>query len=69
MEKEQNVDLDEEKDGVDTDEAGKDDVDDEFEYDDEGNIIIPDVIEDEEQAEEDGEDDAESADETDDGDK
>ena len=30
MEKEQNVDLDEEKDGVDTDEAGKDDADDEF---------------------------------------
>ena len=69
MEKEQNVDLDEEKDGVDTDEAGKDDVDDEFEYDDEGNIIIPDVIEDEEQAEEDGEDDADSDDDTDDEDK
>ena len=66
MEKEQNVDLDEEKDGVDTDEAGKDDADDEFEYDDEGNIIIPDVIEDEEQAEEDGEDDADSDDDTDD---
>lgn len=65
MEKEQNVDLDEEKDGVDTDEAGKDDADDEFEYDDEGNIIIPDVIEDEEQAEEDGEDDADSDDDTD----
>lgn len=69
MEKEQNVDLDEEKDGVDTDEAGKDDADDEFEYDDEGNIIIPDVIEDEEQAEEDGEDDADSDDDTDDEDK
>lgn len=69
MEKEQNVDLDEEKDGVDTDEAGKDDADDEFEYDDEGNIIIPDVIEDEEQAEEDGEDDVDSDDDTDDEDK
>ena len=69
MEKEQNVDLDEEKDGVDTDEVENDDADDEFEYDDEGNIIIPDVIEDEEQVEEDGEDDADSDDGTDDEDK
>lgn len=51
MEKEQNIELDaEDKDVVQNDGAdGDSEKDDEFEYDDEGNIIIPDVIEDEDQ--------------------
>lgn len=59
MEKEKNIDLDEEeKGGVQGEEADDDtEKDDEFEYDDDGNIIIPDVIEDEDQ-DEDGDDDA-----------
>lgn len=59
MEKEKNIDLDEEeKGGVQGDETDDEtDKDDEFEYDDDGNIIIPDVIEDEDQ-DEDGDDDA-----------
>ena len=58
MEKEKNIDLDEEeKGGVQGEEADDDtEKDDEFEYDDDGNIIIPDVIEDEDQ-DEDGDDD------------
>ena len=57
MEKEKNIDLDkEEKDGVQGEETDDDtEKDDEFEYDDDGNIIIPDVIEDEDQ-DEDGDD-------------
>ena len=59
MGKEQNTELDEEKkDGVQGEETDDDtEKDDEFEYDDDGNIIIPDVIEDEDQ-DEDGDDDA-----------
>lgn len=59
MEKEKNIDLDEEeKGGVQGEEADDDaEKDDEFEYDEDGNIIIPDVIEDEDQ-DEDGDDDA-----------
>lgn len=63
MEKEKNIDLDEEeKGGVQGEEADDDtEKDDEFEYDDDGNIIIPDVIEDEDQ-DEDGDDDADDTD-------
>ena len=59
MGKEQNTELDEEKkDGVQGEETDDEtEKDDEFEYDDDGNIIIPDVIEDEDQ-DEDGDDDA-----------
>lgn len=75
MEKEKNIDLDEEeKDGVQGEEADDEtEKDDEFEYDDDGNIIIPDVIEDEDQDEdqdEDGDDDAaDTDDDTDDEDE
>ena len=68
MEKEKNIDLDEEeKGGVQGEEADDDtEKDDEFEYDDDGNIIIPDVIEDEDQ-DDDGDDDAaDTDDDTDD---
>lgn len=68
MGKEKNIDLDEEeKGGVQGEEADDDtEKDDEFEYDDDGNIIIPDVIEDEDQ-DEDGDDDAaDTDDDTDD---
>ena len=53
MGKEQNIELDEEKkDGVQGEETDDEtEKDDEFEYDDDGNIIIPDVIEDEDQDE------------------
>ena len=71
MGKEQNTELDEEKkDGVQGEETDDDtEKDDEFEYDDEGNIIIPDVIEDEDQ-DEDGDDDAaDTDDDTDDEDE
>lgn len=71
MEKEKNIDLDEEeKGGVQGEEADDDtEKDDEFEYDDDGNIIIPDVIEDEDQ-DEDGDDDAaDTDDDTDDEDE
>ena len=68
MEKEKNIDLDEEeKGGVQGEEADDDtEKDDEFEYDDDGNIIIPDVIEDEDQ-DEDGDDDTDDEDEGDGG--
>lgn len=68
MGKEQNIELDEEKkDGVQGEETDDEtEKDDEFEYDDDGNIIIPDVIEDEDQ-DEDGDDDAaDTDDDTDD---
>lgn len=71
MEKEKNIELDEEKkDGVQGEEADDEtEKDDEFEYDDDGNIIIPDVIEDEDQ-DEDGDDDAaDTDDDTDDEDE
>lgn len=71
MEKEKNIDLDEEKKGGVQGEEADDDTekDDEFEYDDDGNIIIPDVIEDEDQ-DEDGDDDAaDTDDDTDDEDE
>ena len=71
MEKEKNIDLDEEeKGGVQGEEADDDtEKDDEFEYDDDGNIIIPDVIEDEDQ-DGDGDDDAaDTDDDTDDEDE
>lgn len=71
MGKEQNIELDEEKkDGVQGEEADDEtEKDDEFEYDDDGNIIIPDVIEDEDQ-DEDGDDDAaDTDDDTDDEDE
>lgn len=71
MEKEKNIDLDEEeKDGVQGEETDDEtEKDDEFEYDDDGNIIIPDVIEDEDQ-DEDGDDDAaDTDDDTDDEDE
>ena len=71
MGKEQNTELDEEKkDGVQGEETDDDtEKDDEFEYDDDGNIIIPDVIEDEDQ-DEDGDDDAaDTDDDTDDEDE
>jgi hypothetical protein len=75
MGKEQNIELDEEKkDGVQGEETDDEtEKDDEFEYDDDGNIIIPDVIEDEDQDEdgdEDGDDDAaDTDDDTDDEDE
>ena len=58
MGKEQNIELDEEKkDGVQGEETDDEtEKNDEFEYDDDGNIIIPDVIEDEDQGD-DGDDD------------
>lgn len=58
MGKEQNIELDEEKkDGVQGEETDDEtEKDDEFEYDDDGNIIIPDVIEDEDQDEDEGDD-------------
>lgn len=68
MGKEQNIELDEEKkDGVQGEETDDEtEKDDEFEYDDDGNIIIPDVIEGEDQ-DEDGDDDAaDTDDDTDD---
>ena len=71
MGKEQNTELDEEKkDGVQGEETDDEtEKDDEFEYDDDGNIIIPDVIEDEDQ-DEDGDDDAaDTDDDTDDEDE
>lgn len=70
MGKEQNIDLDEErKDGVQDEETDDEtEKDDEFEYDDDGNIIIPDVIEDEDQ-DEDGDDAADTDDDTDDEDE
>lgn len=71
MGKEQNIELDEEKkDGVQDEETDDEtEKDDEFEYDDDGNIIIPDVIEDEDQ-DEDGDDDAaDTDDDTDDEDE
>ena len=71
MEINQDIDLaEEEKGGVQGEEADDDTKkDDEFEYDDDGNIIIPDVIEDEDQ-DEDGDDDAaDTDDDTDDEDE
>ena len=71
MEKEKNIDLDEEeKGGVQGEEADDDtEKDDEFEYDDDGNIIIPDVIEDEDQDEDGDDDTADPDDDTDDEDE
>lgn len=71
MEKEKNIDLDEEeKGGVQGEEADDDtEKDDEFEYDDDGNIIIPDVIEDEDQDEDGADDAADTDDDTDDEDE
>ena len=71
MEKEKNIDLDEEeKGGVQGEEADDDtEKDDEFEYDDDGNIIIPDVIEDEDQDEDGSDDAANPDDDTDDEDE
>lgn len=71
MEKETNIDLDEEeKGGVQGEEADDDtEKDDEFEYDDDGNIIIPDVIEDEDQDEDGDDDTADTDDDTDDEDE
>lgn len=68
MEKEKNIDLDkEEKDGVQGEETDDDtEKDDEFEYDDDGNIIIPDVIEDEDQDEDGDDDTADTDDDADD---
>ena len=56
MGKEQNIELDEEKkDGVQGEETDDEtEKNDEFEYDDDGNIIIPDVIEDEDQGDDGG---------------
>lgn len=53
MERNQDIDLaEEEKDGVQSDETDDEtDKDDEFEYDDDGNIIIPDIIDDEDKNE------------------
>lgn len=72
MEKEQNIELDEEKNGGVQGEETDDETekDDEFEYDDDGNIIIPDVIEDEDRDDDadDTEDDTDDEDEGDDGD-
>ena len=68
MLKDQKVDQnEEEKDNVENEGANDEtEKDDEFEYDDDGNIIIPDVIEDEDQ-DEDGDDDAvDTDDDTDD---
>lgn len=71
MEKEKNTELDEEKkDGVQGEETDDDtEKDDEFEYDDDGNIIIPDVIEDEDQDESGDDDAADTDDDTDDEDE
>lgn len=71
MGKEKNIDLDEEeKGGVQGEEADDDtEKDDEFEYDDDGNIIIPDVIEDEDQDEDGDDDTADTDDDTDDEDE
>ena len=71
MEKEKNIDLDkEEKDGVQGEETDDDtEKDDEFEYDDDGNIIIPDVIEDEDQDEDGDDDTADTDDDADDEDE
>lgn len=71
MEKEKNIDLDEkEKGGVQGEEADDDtEKDDEFEYDDDGNIIIPDVIEDEDQGDDGDDDAADTDDDTDDEDE
>jgi AAA ATPase containing von willebrand factor type A (VWA)-like domain len=71
MEKEKNIDLDEEeKGGVQGEEADDDtEKDDEFEYDDDGNIIIPDVIEDEDQDEDGDDNTADTDDDTDDEDE
>jgi len=71
MGKETNIDLDEEeKGGVQGEEADDDtEKDDEFEYDDDGNIIIPDVIEDEDQDEDGDDDTADTDDDTDDEDE
>ena len=71
MGKETNIDLDEEeKGGVQGEEADDDtEKDDEFEYDDDGNIIIPDVIEDEDQNEDGDDDAADTDDDTDDEDE
>lgn len=71
MGKEQNIELDEEKkDGVQGEETDDDtEKDDEFEYDDDGNIIIPDVIEDEDQDEDGDDNTADTDDDTDDEDE
>lgn len=71
MEKEKNIDLDEkEKGGVQGEEADDDtEKDDEFEYDDDGNIIIPDIFEDEEQDDDGSDDAADTDDDTDDEDE
>lgn len=71
MGKETNIDLDEEeKGGVQGEEADDDtEKDDEFKYDDDGNIIIPDVIEDEDQDEDGDDDTADTDDDTDDEDE
>lgn len=73
MEKEQNIELDEVKNGGVQDEETDDETekDDEFEYDDDGNIIIPDVIEDADRDDDadDTDDDTDDDDEGDDGDE
>ena len=71
MLKDQKVDQsDEEKDNVENEGANDEtEKDDEFEYDDDGNIIIPDVIEDEDQDEEGDDDAADTDDVTDDEDE
>lgn len=71
MLKDQKVDQsDEEKDNVENEGANDEtEKDDEFEYDDDGNIIIPDVIEDEDQDEEGDDDAADTDDDTDDEDE
>lgn len=73
MEKEQNIELDEEKNGGVQGEETDDETekDDEFEYDDDGNIIIPDVIEDADRDDDadDTDDDTDDNDEGDDGDE
>ena len=71
MLKDQKVDQsDEEKDNVENEGANDEtEKDDEFEYDDDGNIIIPDVLEDEDQDEEGDDDAADTDDVTDDEDE
>ena len=71
MGKEQNIELDEEKkDGVQGEETDDEtEKNDEFEYDDDGNIIIPDVIEDEDQGDDGDDDAADTDDDTDDEDE
>ena len=71
MEINQDIDLaEEEKGGVQGEEADDDtEKDDEFEYDDDGNIVIPDVIEDEDQDEDGDDDTADPDDDTDDEDE